>query len=165
MHPSEFEEFLSTNERRIFNYLLSLLGNEADAQDVFQLVFIAFYEHIHRIERATAVNYVYRIAYNKSMTFLKQKSRFVDADPKSFEYIPDTSKPPEEPDYTALNEAIRSLPPRLAAVIQLQYYEKLSYKEIAEELGTTLKAVESLLVRAKKHLRKKLMQETGGRGV
>lgn len=50
-------------------------------------------------------------------------------------------------------------------MIHLQYYEKLSYKEIAKKLGITVKAVESLLVRAKKQLRKKLLREMQGKGV
>ncbi|MBP9038498.1 MAG: hypothetical protein KBF72_02965, partial [Candidatus Syntrophosphaera sp.] len=40
-----------------------------------------------------------------------------------------------------------------------QYFDKLSYKEIAEKLGVSVKAVESLLVRAKKRLRKNLMKD------
>jgi len=43
-------------------------------------------------------------------------------------------------------------------VIQLQYYEKLSYKDISGALGISMKAVESLLVRAKRILRKKMLQ-------
>jgi len=73
MRKEQFEEFLSAHEKRIYHYLLSLLGNDSDANDVVQMVFISFYEHIDRVEEATALAYVYRIAYNKSMTFLKQK--------------------------------------------------------------------------------------------
>lgn len=165
MHPNRFEEFLKTNEQRIYRYLVSLLGNETDAQDLMQMVFIAFYEHIDRIEEVTAVSYVYKIAYNKSMTFIKQRNRFISADPKSFEYLRDKPQAEPKPDYQPLLEAIRDLPPRLASVIQLQYYEKLSYKEISTQLGISVKAVESLLVRAKKILRKKLMKEISGMGV
>jgi len=159
MRKEQFEEFLSAHEKRIYHYLLSLLGNDSDANDVVQMVFISFYEHIDRVEEATALAYVYRIAYNKSMTFLKQKSRYVSLEPQSFERLPDTNKPQPEPDYQPLHEAIRALPPRLVSVIQLQYFEKMSYKEISEHLGISVKAVESLLVRAKKQLRKKLLKD------
>ncbi len=159
MRKEQFEEFLSANEKRIYHYLLTLLGNDSDASDVVQMVFISFYEHIDRVEDATALSYVYRIAYNKSMTFLKQKSRYVSLEPQSFEHLPDTNQPEPEPDYQPLHAAIRELPPRLASVIQLQYFEKLSYKEMSDQLGISVKAVESLLVRAKKLLRKKLLKD------
>lgn len=165
MHLSKFEEFLKTNERRIYHYLISLTGNENDAQDLLQIVFIAFYEHIDRVEEPTAVSYLYKIAHNKSMTFLKQKGRYVSADPRSFDHLPDRPGGPPEPDYTSLRAAVQALPPRLAAVIQLQYYENLSYKDISGQLGISVKAVESLLVRAKKILRKKLVKEIQGPGV
>lgn len=164
MRLAKFEEFLQQNEKRIYHYLISLTGNENDAQDLLQLVFIAFYEHIDRVEDATAVSYLYKIAHNKSMTFLKQKNRYISTDPRSFDHIPDRAVP-SEPDYGPLNDAVRALPPRLAAVIQLQYYENLSYKDISAQLGISVKAVESLLVRAKKILRKKLVKEIQGMGV
>ena len=50
MRKEQFEEFLSAHEKRIYHYLLSLLGNDSDANDVVQMVFISFYEHIDRVE-------------------------------------------------------------------------------------------------------------------
>ncbi|MDD3563977.1 MAG: sigma factor-like helix-turn-helix DNA-binding protein [Candidatus Cloacimonetes bacterium] len=44
-------------------------------------------------------------------------------------------------------------------MIQLQYYEGLSYKEMAQRLSISVKAVETLLVRAQRILRKKIMQD------
>ena len=164
MKRERFEEFLSKNEKRIFNYIWHLTRNETDAQDVTQAAFIAFFEHIESIDESSAVAYMYKIAYNKSITFIKNKARYVEKDPADFQYLAAPVKP-EEPDYSALHAAMKELPPKLAGVIHLQYFEKLSYKEIASQLGTTVKAVESLCVRAKKILRKKLMQESGGKGV
>ena len=165
MKKEQFEAFLKANEKRIYHYLLTLVANDNDANDIVQMVFISFYEHIDRVEEATALAYLYRIAYNKSMTFLKQKNRYVRLDPHSFTRLPDRSAPEPEPDHSALHQALRELPPKLASVLHLQYYEKLSYKEIADKLGITVKAVESLLVRAKKQLRKKLLRDMQGKGV
>ena len=165
MKKEQFEPFLLANEKRIYHYLLTLVSNDNDANDLVQMVFLSFYEHIDRVEEPTALAYVYRIAHNKSMTFLKQKSRFVNLEPHSFDNIPDQSKSEPEADYTALHSAMQELPPRLAAVIHLQYFENLSYKDISDKLGISVKAVESLLVRAKKTLRKKLMRDGAGLGV
>ncbi len=159
MRKEQFEDFMKAHFKRIYHYLLTLLGNDNDANDVVQMVFISFYEHIDRVEEATALAYVYRIAYNKSMTFLKQKNRFVQIEPGTFDRYPDKNIPEPEPDHSLLHAAIRELPPRLGSVIQLQYFEKLSYKEMADHLGISVKAVESLLVRAKKRLRKNLLKD------
>ncbi|MDD2596289.1 MAG: RNA polymerase sigma factor [Candidatus Cloacimonetes bacterium] len=164
MKKELFEDFLSQNQQRIYRYLIGLTGNEHDAMDLVQMVFVSVYEHFERIEEATALSYVYRIAHNKAMTFLKQRSRYVTVDSEKFKNLPQP-KPPEETDYSDLLCAMQSLPPRLAAVINLQYYEKMSYKEISEHLGISVKAVESLLVRAKRVLRKKILQERKDKGV
>lgn len=159
MKKEHFEAFLSQNENRIYRYLLGLCSNEQDALDVLQNVFIAVYQNLDRIEDATALAYTYKIAHNKCMNFLKTKSRYIPVDPIAFSHIPDTGVNTNDPDYSDLKSAVSALPPKLAAVIQLQYYEKLSYKDISSQLGISVKAVESLLVRAKRILRKKMMQE------
>jgi RNA polymerase sigma-70 factor (ECF subfamily) len=156
MKKESFEAFLKTNEKRIFRYLYNLCGNEQDAMDVVQSVFVAVYQNMDRIEDSTALAYTYKIAHNKCMTFLKQRSRYVVVDPSSFINIADKPSGKPEQNYEELNNAVAALPPKLAAVIQLQYYDKLSYKEISSALGISVKAVESLLVRAKRILRKKM---------
>jgi RNA polymerase sigma-70 factor, ECF subfamily len=159
MKKERFEEFLTAHEKRIFRYLMGITANEQDAMDLVQAVFIAIYQKFEGIEERTALAYTYKVAHNKAMSFLKQKSRYVSVDPGSFAHIPEPT-PTEEVDYSTLHKAVAELPPRLAAVIQLQYYEKLSYQEISDHLGISLKAVESLLVRAKRLLRKKIMQDS-----
>lgn len=160
MRRELFEAFLSKHEKRIYRYIYNLCGNEQDAMDVLQTVFISVYENFERIEEPSSLAYTYKIAHNKCMSFLKSKSRYVNVDPIKFSNIPDTHAHTTEPDYSALMSAMAELPPKLAAVIQLQYYEKMAYKDIAGQLGLSTKAVESLLVRAKRILRKKIMQET-----
>lgn len=165
MKKEHFEAFLTTNEKRIFRYLINLCSNEQDALDILQSVFIAVYQNIDRIEEATALAYTYKIAHNKCMSFLKQNNRYIQVEPSSFNNIPDRSGAEPEIDYAFLNTAVAALPPKLAAVIQLQYYDKLSYKEISSALGISVKAVESLLVRAKRILRKKILQGKPGKPV
>jgi len=164
MRSDRFEAFLKANERRIYHYLYHITGNEADTQDLMQAVFLVFYEHIDRIEEGTATAYLYRIAHNKAISHVKQSARYLVTDPVRFQSLAQpASKEPE--DYQFLRRALSDLPVKLSTVIHLQYYDKLSYKEIAEQLGISIKAVESLLVRAKKLLRKKIIQENPERSV
>jgi RNA polymerase sigma-70 factor (ECF subfamily) len=55
-------------------------------------------------------------------------------------------------------DAIRELPEEDRVMVSLKHMEGLSYKEIAELLGTSVSAVESRLFRARQELRKKLEQ-------
>ncbi|HOD17240.1 MAG TPA: RNA polymerase sigma factor [Candidatus Cloacimonadota bacterium] len=161
MKPESFEAFLTENEKRIYNYLLRFVEVDADAQDLTQNVFLAFYARIGDIEENTATAYLYRMAHNMALNWLKQTKKTVLKDPYDFRNLKDKPATEAKADYTILNKALMELPPKLSTVIHLQYYEQLSYKEISEKLGISVKAVESLLVRAKKQLRKKILKETG----
>ncbi|MFO7659428.1 MAG: RNA polymerase sigma factor [Candidatus Cloacimonadaceae bacterium] len=165
MKSESFEKFLTDNEKRIHNYLLRFVEVDDDANDLLQNVFLAFYERIGDIEEKTATAYVYRMAHNMALNWIKHQKRMILKAPADFENLRDKSTHNSEPDYSFLNQAIQELPVKLSTVIHLQYYEKLSYKDISAQLGISVKAVESLLVRAKKLLRKKIIQETGGKNV
>ena len=165
MKPESFEPFLRANEKRIYNYLLRFVEVDDDANDLVQNVFLAFYERIHDIEEKTAVAYVYRMAHNMALNFIKHQKKMILRAPSDFQNIKAKPQYTSEPDYTFLNNAIRELPVKLSTVIHLQYYDNLSYKAISDKLGISVKAVESLLVRAKKQLRKKLLKDNGGRRV
>jgi len=162
MKPESFEKFLTDNEKRIYNYLLRFVDVEDDANDILQNVFLAFYEHIHDIEEKTAISYAYRTAHNMALNWIKQKRRMVLRAPADFQNLRDKPAYAPEPDYKFLDKAIQDLPVKLSTIIHLQYYDKLSYKEISLKLGISVKAVESLLVRAKKQLRKKIIKDNGG---
>ena len=62
-----------------------------------------------------------------------------------------------------IKEAIQSLPENQRLAVILQRYENLSYEDIAKTLNCSVKAVKSLLNRAKENLKEKLspfMKET-----
>ena len=165
MKPERFESFLTENEKRIHNYIARFLDVEEDAYDLVQNVFIAFYERLDEIEDKTALAYLYRMAHNMSLNRQKQQRRLILKSPQDFQNV---SAPPAreiDPRHKILNAAIQTLPVKLSTVIHLQYYENLSYKDIGTRLNLSVKAVESLLVRAKKLLRKKMLQESGGTSV
>lgn len=42
MKKEQFEAFLKANEKRIYHYLLTLVANDNDANDIVQMVFISF---------------------------------------------------------------------------------------------------------------------------
>jgi RNA polymerase sigma-70 factor (ECF subfamily) len=165
MKPESFENFLTDNEKRIYNYLLRFVEVDEDAHDLVQNVFLAFYERMADIEEKTAVAYLYRMAHNMALNWIKHHKRMILKAPSDFNNLSDKPHSSPEPDYRILNKAIQELPVKLSTVIHLQYYDNMSYKAISDKLGISVKAVESLLVRAKKQLRKKIIKETGGDSV
>lgn len=155
---------------RVYNTALSYVQNEADAEEVTQDVFTKIWRSAASFKAESQVTtWVYRIVVNTSLTVLKKRQRR-----SVFGLLSDASAPPDFQHPNALLEdretnrrlfaAIYRLPDRQKTAFVLSYVEELPRQQVAEVMDLTLKAVESLLMRAKKGLREGLQTEYPHRG-
>jgi RNA polymerase sigma factor (sigma-70 family) len=63
MEREKFEEILQKEGKKIFNYLLKILRNRSDAEDLLQEVFIAFYKKMDTINENAFSSYLFKIRY------------------------------------------------------------------------------------------------------
>ena len=141
------------------------------AEDITQEVFITIYKSMLGFnEQSSLSTWIYRIAVNKSLDHLRSKTRQKRSgifnslfhrdtgealyEPADFEHPGIQLEHKENARY--LFTAIQALPENQKTVFVLAHIEELSQKEIAEIMDVSVKAVESLLQRAKGNLRKKL---------
>jgi RNA polymerase sigma factor (sigma-70 family) len=151
----------------VFNVSLQYVQNSADAEDITQEVFVKVHQHLHKYDSAVSSlkTWIYRIAINQSLDFLKARrasKRFAfitslfkngsEAEPVHFNHPGVALEDKEE--LKALFGMINRLPGRQKTVLILSKIEERSQKEIAEIMGLSVKAVESLLQRAKENLRR-----------
>ena len=141
-----------------------ILGNAADAEDVAQEAMLRVWTHAPNWQPLAAFRtWLTRIVVNLCLD-RKRKAQWVDLDAAG--EIPDPS--PDAGEAAERNErdrlvdaAIGKLPDRQRTAIVLTYGEGMSNAEVAEAMGTTVSAVETLLVRAKQGLRRALGDEAG----
>jgi RNA polymerase sigma-70 factor (ECF subfamily) len=177
-------ETLHTGDRREFARLvdaysgplrrlaLKMLGNEPDAEDVLQNVFLKAFQHIDEFEgRSSLSTWLYRIASNEALMLLRKlrpESSFTDTitedeengNYESFQFT-DWSHLPEEEflateTHAAMDRAIQHLPVKLRIVFVLRDIEDLSIREASQSLGLTETAVKTRLLRARLRLREEL---------
>ncbi|HOK50720.1 MAG TPA: sigma-70 family RNA polymerase sigma factor [Bacteroidales bacterium] len=152
---------------RVFQTCMGFLHNRQEAEDLAQEIFIQVYVSLSGFKRRSAFStWLYRIVINAALNMLRKKSKiaFVDLttlNSSHFAMFKNDRDNPEQvlietEDNSLLKEALDSLPDKQRAAIVLSYFNEMSQKEIAQVLDTTEGAVESLLQRAKKNLRKKL---------
>lgn len=169
--PSAYKTFVDAKKNKVFNTCYGFLHNRQDADDVSQEVFIEVFQSIGRFNRESSLStWIYRIAVNKSLDFLrkaKRKKRWAELtrigtsenDNQDEWYghdeTPDIALEQKER-MEALKKAVDGLPTNQKAAFNLHKYEELSYKEIAEILETSVPSVESLMHRAKNNLKKRL---------
>ena len=134
-------------------------GNNADAEEVAQEALLRVWINAPRWRPlASFRTWFYRIVVNLCLNrrrrapFLPIEAAADAADPRA-DAVERIERREEQ---RALAQAIAALPMRQRAVIALTYHEGLSNAESAAALGTSVSAVETLLVRAKRALREKL---------
>lgn len=154
----------------LLNCCFRFVHSREIARDITQDVFVEVYKSIGKFRADSSLKtWLYRIAITKSLDYLKaakRKKRFgyvksifgFDEDDMN---IPTLGSAPfeqveNEERIKILSDAIDSLPENQKAAFTLNKYSGLSYKEIADILGTSVSSVESLIFRGKANLKKKL---------
>ncbi len=158
---------------RLHGYLVRLLQNQADAEDLAQEAFARVYEHRARFDpRHLFTTWLYTIAMNLVRDRYRWRSRHpessLDEEPGPAAVAPptvrpDRSAPPNPADQAlaversvAVRQAVAGLPEELRAPLILAEFEERNHAEIAAMLGCTAKAVEMRLYRARQELRRQL---------
>jgi RNA polymerase sigma factor (sigma-70 family) len=164
-------ELYAAFKNRVFNTALSYLQNTAEAEEVTQDVFVTIFQSAARFEGNCSVStWIYRITVNRSLDRLKHRNRqkrsglmvslFGNDSAASSLDLPHFDHPgvvlEQKENARILFQAIRSLPEQQKTAFILSYVEELPRQEVAGIMNVSLKAVESLLQRAKANLRNRL---------
>ena len=165
----EFELLVFQYEKSIFNMAVYLLQNKQEAEDATQEIFLSIHQSIRFFKGDSMLStWIYRITINKCREIIRHKNRKKRFgihkeinDTSSFQ-LPSENKNPEEilaseQRIQILMSAINSLPETQKIAYTLHNMEDFSYKEIADMMQLSISAIESLIFRAKKNLRKKLL--------
>lgn len=162
--------FVNIYSPKVFNLCISYVQNKEEAEELVQDTLMAALDGLDKFKGQSKMDtWLYRIAVNKSLDYLKYKKRkkrsgfivsiFGQKDEPSFEPI-DFQHPgirlESKEQMHALWAAINNLPERQKTALILAKIENRPQKEVAAIMEIQLKAVESLLQRAKTNLRKQL---------
>ncbi len=166
-----FEETYSKFCKLVFNLALQYVQNTEDAEEITQDVFVSIHHSLQTFQQNAQIQtWIYRITINKSLDFIKARNRkkrfaFITAlfyeDGNELKNLTHHFNHPgilleQKEDLERLFYHINSLPDNQKTVLILSKIEQKSQKEVAEIMNISIKAVESLLQRAKTNLSKKL---------
>lgn len=173
-----FPELLRPYERMIYLSALSILGNEADAEDVAQEAVLKAFKNLSRFRRESRFStWLTQIAINEAKMKLRKDRRHL------YDSI-DAGQPGDEGDYIpmdfadwreipsealeqkqlreALNQAILALAEKYRSVFILRDVQQMSIEETARALGISTANVKTRLLRARLQLRDLLAPGLGG---
>ena len=167
-----YESLISRFQQPVYNLVMRLVGDPADANDVVQEVFLKVFRNVGSFRGQSSLKtWVYRIAvneaYNHRRWFSRHRKHEVGIEPEEEsqgalrDSLPDPGRSPFE---IALNderrvvieEALAGINPTFRAAVVLRDIEDLSYDEIAEIMQVSLGTVKSRILRGRDALRNSL---------
>ena len=152
-----FERLYRRHATDVYRYAYGVLRNQADAEDVTQTTFLNAYRALERGEEPrAALNWLIAIAHN----VCRQRFRTASRRPREVELDEDVAEAlvadDDAPSVTDVRRALGHLAFNQRAALVLREIEGRSYAEIAEVLGISMSAVETLVFRARRALREQL---------
>ncbi|RRO22581.1 RNA polymerase sigma factor [Flavobacteriaceae bacterium 14752] len=144
-----FAELVEVYKERLYWHIRYLLKNHEDTDDVLQNTFIKIYKNIKKFKGDSRLySWMYRIAKNESLTFLKKRSKMLKISNEELQsHIVNNLESDVyfEGDeiQLKLQKAISTLPEKQREVFQLRYFEEIKYQDMAELLQTSESALKS----------------------
>lgn len=155
MTEESYTKAVYRNNKRLYLLALSFVGQQQDAEDILQNVFLKLWRSGISYQDDTHLDkWLTRVTVNESKSLLRRASR---------KNVPlDEAEQPLVPEQTEGAEvvaAVMRLPPEQRSVIHLYYFEELSVKDIAGLLHLGQSAVKTRLYRGRCLLRQYLKEE------
>ena len=137
-------------------YAKRIVNDDTLAQDIAQDVMVVLWQRSSDFNpnKARLTTWLHRIAHNRCIDVLRKRQREVNWDPSESEHLLTESDTPREEQF--IDVALMRLPESQRNALVLTYYQNLSNREVAEIMNSSVRAVESLLVRARGNLKKQL---------
>lgn len=139
-----FRNLVQSYQERLYWHIRQMVNLHDDTDEVLQNTFIKIYRGIKNFRGdAQLYTWMYRIATNEALTFLKKKKKYatVELDNEDNGIVRNL----EADKYfdgdqatTLLQLALAQLPEKQRQVFVFRYYDELSYSEISEIVGTSI---------------------------
>ena len=157
--PPSWDEVVRLHSARVYRLAYRLTGNQHDAEDLTQEVFVRVFRSLGSYTPGTFEGWLHRITTNLFLDMVRRKARIrFDALPDDAERLPGKEPSPAQVyDDTHFDDdvqaALDALPPDFRAAVVLCDLEGLSYEEIAATLGIKIGTVRSRIHRGRSQLR------------
>jgi RNA polymerase sigma-70 factor (ECF subfamily) len=144
-----FQKLLNTYQKPLYFHIRNIVLNHDDADDVLQNTFLKTYQYLKNFKGDSKLfSWMYRIATNEALTFLKQKAQrnkvsVEELNSKIIDNLSADSYFDGDEIQIKLHKAIALLPTKQQLVFKMKYFEELKYEEIATILDTSVGALKA----------------------
>ena len=144
-----FNLLVEKYSERLYWHIRKLTCSHEDANDLLQSSLVKIWENLPNFrEEAKLYTWIYRIATNETLTFLKKRRLAAMLSLSNYSTALE-NKLQSDPSFNgdklqlALHKAILRLPDKQRAVFNLRYFQEMKYEEISEILNTSTGALKA----------------------
>lgn len=160
-----FKLLYNRYSKKLYYFSLRYLEDNADAEEIVQVVFISVWEHRKTLDDTRSVkNYIYKSAVNNIYNYLKKKAirrKYVEQELQKPEGS--VNQTYDQIFYKELEKRIdtivTSLPTQQQKIFNLSRHEGLSHEEIARKFELSVRTVENQIYRVIKVIKKHMKSE------
>lgn len=162
-----YAELVARYRESVYYMLLKMVNNKDDAEDLTIEAFGKAFKRLHQYTPNFAFStWLFKIATNNCIDFLRKKRKDTFSIDRTFEdeeggemmmdlrsELPDPEeKVMKKQKLIMLRDVVEKLKPRYRTLIEMRYFQELSYEEISKELDLPLGTVKAQLFRAREFL-------------
>lgn len=144
-----FKKLVDANKKQLYYHIRSIVFDHDDTDDVLQETFIKAFQNMDSFKGNSKLSsWLYRIATNQALDFIKAKSKTLKLDSEEYQQqLLDNLKADIYFDgdeaSILLHNAIATLPEKQQLVFKLKYFQELDYSEMSEILNTSVGALKA----------------------
>jgi RNA polymerase sigma-70 factor (ECF subfamily) len=157
-----FEQLFKAHFKALHAYAHTFLRDEEMAEEIVQNLFMKLWQKRELLQAHTSVKaYLYKCVHNDCLNHIKHlkiQGKYQEHALYTMDQHTEAASHRVELSEleNRLGQALKELPEQCRAIFQMSRFEELKYKEIAEELGISIKTVENQMGKALRLLRLKL---------
>ena len=157
-----FRELVNLYKERLYWHIRKILISHEDTDDVLQNTFIKIYKGIGNFKGDSKLfSWMYRIATNESLTFLKNKAKKKNVSIDEYQLnsihtLQDDILFDGDAIQLILQKAIQELPHKQRLVFNMKYFDNLKYDEMSEILDTSVGALKASYFHAVKKIKEEI---------
>lgn len=144
-----YVQLIKNFQRPLYNHIRSIVLDHDDTDDVLQNTFVKVFKHLSGFKGESKLfSWVYRIATNEAISFLKQKKKRgsfsnLEAQQRIVDNVKADTWYDGDEIQVKLQKAVALLPEKQQLVFKMRYYQEIPYEELSEILGTSTGALKA----------------------
>jgi len=154
-----WDKLIRRYEKRVYNFSLRMTGNREDAMDLMQNIFMAVYRGLANFRAESAFSsWLFSVASYRATDFYRRRRHSVDLDEEDAGVMDTGGASPfgevwARQRHAGIMRAIGRLPEEQRMVLELKFFQDMTFEEISAQLGVSTNTLKSRLYGALRKIR------------